>query len=81
MLGFVGHRVVILIIGARPRVHGTPRGGVSIDVLDQVVMLIVAIAIASVVIVAFLIWLYIWALKVQREREDEPFEEDRYDVP
>ena len=51
------------------------------DVLDQVVMLIIAIAVASVVIVAFLIWLYIWALRARREEREDPFVEDRTDLP
>lgn len=54
-------------------------------VIDDLVLLAIVIAIASIVIVAFLITLYIWALRRQREKDsaenEEPLGEGPWDIP
>ena len=43
--------------------------------VDDLVLLAIVIAIASIIIVAFLIALYIWALRRQREMETSDVED------
>ena len=54
-------------------------------VIDDLVMLAIVIAIASIIIVAILIALYIWALRRQRERGssdgEEILGEGPWDIP
>jgi hypothetical protein len=53
--------------------------------LDDLVLLAIIVAIASVVMVAFLIAIYFWFVKGRRDEalpeDDEPFDGGPYDIP
>ena len=53
--------------------------------LDDLVLLAITVAIASVVMVAFLIAIYLWFVKGRRDEaqpeDDEPFDGGPYDIP
>ena len=54
-------------------------------VLDDLVLLAITVAIASVVLLAFLIYIYIWFVKGRRDKvvpeDDEDFDGGPYDIP
>lgn len=54
-------------------------------VIDDLVLLAIVIAISAMVIVAFLIALYVWALRRQREMDssngEDPPREGPWDIP
>ncbi len=59
--------------------------GDPMTVIDDLVLLAIVIAISAVVLVAFLIALYIWALRHQREmgpsNGEDPPREGPWDIP